>query len=76
MNARAPQTKKLSCQGKPVKESLDRKSPTGVGWNKYLDLHTTQTPLLRFVFSLLARRKRGPNWFEHPRGETQDRPRF
>ena len=69
MCARAPQAKKLFCQGKTVKECLSRKTAIGVGWNKYLDLCMTRTPILQLFFSLLPSIKRGPNWFKHTRGE-------
>ena len=49
MSARITTRKKLFCQGKAVKESLDRKPATGVGWNKYLDLRMTQGSLLSVI---------------------------
>ena len=41
----APQSKKLSCPGKGREWVPKRKSPPGVGWNKYLEpVHDTDFP--------------------------------
>ena len=71
MSARVSTVKKLFSCGKPQKESLDRKTRTGVGWNKYLDLHMTHPSLLQSFLSPRARSNRGPNWFKHTRGECR-----
>ena len=71
MGAGVSQAKKLSCGWKRRKESLDRKSRTGAGRNKYLDLCMTQGSPLQPFLSPPAPIKRGPNWFEHPRGEKR-----
>ena len=70
-SAGAPQTKKVFCRGKPREWVPTRKTATGAGWNKYLDLCTTHTPLLQSFLSPRAPIKKGPTPFKHPRGESR-----
>lgn len=53
--------KKVFYLRETVKECLTRKRGRGAGWNKYLRLCMTTTPLLQSFLSLLAPIKRGPN---------------
>ena len=69
MNAGTPQTRKVYYLRKTLEWVPTRKTEKYRGWNKYLDVRMTQTPLLRFVPSRPTCDNGGPNWFNHLLGE-------